>query len=151
MFSPFFLFLPHLLFPSSFPSLPHSLPFSHSLFLFFLLSPSLPPSLTPYLSLSHSLIVSFFPPLSITPFLPPFLSLLPPSFQFPLPEVVVIHRDPSCHEDLRHLKNYILEVHILLPNRIPPSQPDEVIPVTTPPIAHSLFNVPTFSHIVCRS
>ena len=116
------------------PYLPHSLPpslptfLSHPLFLFFLFSPSPPPFLRP----SSPPPPSF--PLSISP--------LPP-FQFPLLEVVVIHRDPSCHEDLRHLKNYILEVHILvfLPNMITQSRPGEVIPVTTPPNAHSLFMI----------
>ena len=32
--------------------------------------------------------------------------------QFPLPEVVVIHRDPSCRDDLKQLESYILEVHV---------------------------------------
>ena len=30
--------------------------------------------------------------------------------KFPLPEVVVIHRNTSTHDDLKGLKNYILEV-----------------------------------------
>ena len=30
--------------------------------------------------------------------------------QFPLPEVVVIHRDPGCRDDLKQLESYILEV-----------------------------------------
>jgi isoleucyl-tRNA synthetase len=29
--------------------------------------------------------------------------------KFPLPEVVVIHRDPSCRDDLKQLESYILE------------------------------------------
>ena len=29
--------------------------------------------------------------------------------QFPLPEVVVIHRDPSCQEQLKQLESYVLE------------------------------------------
>ena len=29
--------------------------------------------------------------------------------QFPLPEIVVIHRDPSCQEQLKQLESYILE------------------------------------------
>ena len=59
------------------------------------------PSLPLYLPASHpSFLLFLLPPSPPTPSL----------FQFPLPEVVVIHRDPSCHEDLRHLKNYILEV-----------------------------------------
>lgn len=36
------------------------------------------------------------------------------TLQFPLPEVVVIHRNPSCHDDLKQLENYILEVRIVL-------------------------------------
>ena len=86
-------FLSHRLPSFSSSSLPRSLPFSLSSLISFL----------PLLSIASSLRPSSSPsfPLSI--------SSLPP-FQFPLPEVVVIHRDPSCHEDLRHLKNYILEV-----------------------------------------
>ncbi|CAI8001069.1 Isoleucine--tRNA ligase, cytoplasmic, partial [Geodia barretti] len=30
--------------------------------------------------------------------------------KFPLPEVVVIHRDPGSHDDLKKLENYILEI-----------------------------------------
>ena len=74
-------------------------------------------SLLPFLPFSlFAPHLDLFPPLPsliLHPSFPP--SMLPPSllpFQFPLPEVVVIHRDPSCHEDLQHLKNYILEVRI---------------------------------------
>ena len=153
-------FLPYPSYPSLMPSL-----LSHLLFIFLLFPPLLPT----FLSLSS--LVSFLPLLSSLYPLPPsvpFLSLSPPSLrpfplsipslarsQFPLPEVVVIHRDPSGHEDLRHLKNYILEVRtrMLLPDTVTQSQRDEVVPVTTPPNTRSICvsDNMTFSHIMYRS
>lgn len=32
------------------------------------------------------------------------------SLQFPLPEVIVVHRDPKCHQQLQLMREYILEV-----------------------------------------
>ena len=140
--------------PLSLIPFPHALPSFSSLVHF----PPLP-SLAPYLSLS--LIPCFFSSSSLVPLSPPSLRPFPLSIpslarsQFPLPEVVVIHRDPSGHEDLRHLKNYILEVRtrMLLPDTVTQSQRDEVVPVTTPPNTRSICvsDNMTFSHIMYRS
>ena len=141
-------FLPYPSYPSLMPSL-----LSHLLFIFLLFPPLLPTFL--------SLIPCFFSSSSLVPLSPPSLRPFPLSIpslarsQFPLPEVVVIHRDPSGHEDLRHLKNYILEVRtrMLLPDTVTQSQRDEVVPVTTPPNTRSICvsDNMTFSHIMYRS
>ena len=97
-------------------SLPPSLfllPSPFLLFISYSLTLSLPSSIPhPAFPLSLSFLPSF--PHSLTLSLLPFLPFLPPSsslslLQFPLPEVVVIHRDPTCHEQLKQLESYVLE------------------------------------------
>ena len=95
-----------ILLPSCFPLCPSSLLLPSLI----LASLSVLPSCFP---LYPSSLLSSLPSssCSLLPSLSLLLSIHPNNFrQFPLPETVVIHRDPSCHEDLRHLKNYILEV-----------------------------------------
>ena len=81
------------------------------------MSLSLSLSLTPLcpspLSLSLSLSLSPPPPSPLPPPPPPppplSLSLSLSLLQYPLPEVVVIHRDPVCHQQLKQLESYVLE------------------------------------------